>query len=131
MAALQDLAPEYCWLYVIGASTAGVSVPLFFEYEATVSALKLLKETKLTLRNLDDLLNIVAAWCAQTDIHLSSRPQLRDPKGGDGWTDFANLVRVASSASDPRPRRANAPLRKHGDRSKRWAQARRMTRAPE
>lgn len=56
------------------------SVPLYMEYEATLKRAALLKETKLSLRDIDELLDIVAACCEQTDIHFSWRPQLRDPK---------------------------------------------------
>ncbi len=57
-----------------------VSVPLFVEYEATLKRPELLKETQLSLRDIDELLDIVAACCEQTDIPFSWRPQLRDPK---------------------------------------------------
>ncbi|OGA16223.1 MAG: putative toxin-antitoxin system toxin component, PIN family [Betaproteobacteria bacterium RIFCSPLOWO2_02_FULL_63_19] len=60
--------------------SALVSVPLFMEYEATLKRAALLRETKLSLRDIDELLDIVAACCEQTDIHFSWRPQLRDPK---------------------------------------------------
>ena len=50
------------------------------EYEATLKRAALLRETKLSLRDIDELLDIVAACCEQTDIHFSWRPQLRDPK---------------------------------------------------
>ena len=63
-----------------GRFVAVVSVPLFVEYEATLKRPELLKEIKLSLRDIDDLLDIVAACCEQTDIHFSWRPQLRDPK---------------------------------------------------
>ncbi len=59
---------------------AVVSVPLFLEYEATLKRPELLKEIKLSLRDIDDLLDIVAACCEQTAIHFSWRPQLPDPK---------------------------------------------------
>ncbi len=58
---------------------AVVSVPLFMEYEATLKRTELLKVTRLSLRDIDELLDIVAACCEQTDIHFSWRPQLRDP----------------------------------------------------
>lgn len=60
--------------------SAVVSVPLFIEYEATLKRAELLKGTKLGLRDIDDLLDILAACCEQTEIHFSWRPQLRDPK---------------------------------------------------
>lgn len=63
-----------------GRFSAVVSVPLFVEYEATLKRAELLKETRLSLRDIDELLDIVAACCEQTDIHFSWRPQLRDPK---------------------------------------------------
>ena len=59
--------------------SAVVSVPLFIEYEATLKRTELLKETRFTLDDIDELLDIIAAWCEQTDIHFSWRPQLRDP----------------------------------------------------
>ena len=40
---------------------AVVSVPLFIEYEAILKRPELLKETKLTLGDIDELLDIVAA----------------------------------------------------------------------
>lgn len=63
-----------------GRFSAVVSVPLFVEYEATLKRPELLNETRLGLRDIDDLLDIIAACCEQTDIHFSWRPQLRDPK---------------------------------------------------
>jgi putative PIN family toxin of toxin-antitoxin system len=63
-----------------GRFSAVVSVPLFVEYEAVLKRAELLKETQLSLHDIDGLLDIVAACCEQTDIHFSWRPQLRDPK---------------------------------------------------
>ena len=60
--------------------SAIVSVPLFVEYEATLKRAELLKAAGLSLKEIDDVLDIVAACCEQTDIHFSWRPQLRDPK---------------------------------------------------
>ena len=60
--------------------SAIVSVPLFVEYEATLKRVELLKATRLGLKDIDEVLDIVAACCEQTDIHFSWRPQLRDPK---------------------------------------------------
>ena len=59
---------------------AVVSVPLFIEYEAILKRPELLKETKLTLGDIDELLDIVAACCERTAIHFLWRPQLHDPK---------------------------------------------------
>jgi len=63
-----------------GYFTALVSVPLFIEYEATLKRTELLNETRLSLSDIDELLDIVAACCERTAIHYSWRPQLRDPK---------------------------------------------------
>lgn len=63
-----------------GRFSAIVSVPLFVEYEATLKRAEQLKATNLSLKEIDDVLDIVAACCEQTDIHFSWRPQLRDPK---------------------------------------------------
>ena len=63
-----------------GRFSAIVSVPLFVEYEATLKRAELLKATNLSLKEIDEVPDIVAACCEQTDIHFSWRPQLRDPK---------------------------------------------------
>ena len=63
-----------------GRFSAIVSVPLFVEYEATLKRAEQLKATGLNLKEIDDVLDIVAGCSEQTDIHFSWRPQLRDPK---------------------------------------------------
>jgi mRNA interferase RelE/StbE len=41
---------------------------------------ELLKDIKLSLQDINDILDIVAACSEQTDLHFSWRPQLPDPK---------------------------------------------------
>lgn len=57
-----------------------LSVPLFLEYEAVLKRPAFLKTTGLTKRDIDIILDNVAAYSIKTNIYYLWRPKLSDPK---------------------------------------------------
>ena len=61
-----------------GKFETSVSVPLVFEYED--AAKKIIKNTQLTLKNVDDIIDYICAMSSHTEIYYLWRPYLSDPK---------------------------------------------------
>lgn len=57
-----------------------LSVPLFLEYEAVLKRSTFLKTTGLTKRDIDIILDNIAAHSTKTNIYYLWRPKLSDPK---------------------------------------------------
>ena len=61
-----------------GCYEPAVSVPLVLEYEA--AAKRLVKETRLTVRDIDAIIDYVCAQAAVSKVFYLWRPLLKDPK---------------------------------------------------
>ena len=56
-----------------------LSVALFLEYEAVIKRKAFLNATRLRLKDVNAVLDMLAAKCIQTKVYYLWRPQLKDP----------------------------------------------------
>ena len=67
-------------LIAAGSVDFAISVPLFLEYEDVLKRPAMRRSLGLTVREVDVVLDVLAAKSSHIKLHFLWRPQLRDPK---------------------------------------------------
>lgn len=65
-------------LIAAGSVDFAISVPLFLEYEDVLKRPAMLRDTGLSVQDVDTVLDVLAAKARHTRLHFLWRPQLRD-----------------------------------------------------
>lgn len=72
-----------------------ISVPLFLEYEDVLKRPAMRRALRLTVSEVDTVLDVLAAKSSHAKLHFLWRPQLRDPKDEMVLETAANAGAVA------------------------------------